>query len=208
MNWFTCRKATKAPDKELLRSADALTKQKQDLYWTALMITGDAESAEHSIVDAGGLVETASYAFRDWLVRWGRSATARVAVNTVRSCIHDTAARYCNWTCSHGTHIPLSPAEITNLRELDPNEVIQRLDILARSVLVLYGCQRASVSECALLLNVPRQHILTAYCRALQWYRKFAAPVAEITRPHSSGLFLVRYDSDGVPVWHNQSSTI
>jgi hypothetical protein len=193
--------------KPLLSTTEVNTEQKETLHWTALIITGDSKSAEQCIVNAEGLSESENYAFRDWLVRWGRSATARIAVNAVRSSIHTAAAQHSDSKCSHREHARLSPVEIQNLRELDPRVVIQRLDILARSVLVLYGCQGASVSQCALLLDVPKQVVLAAYCRALQWYREFAAPVVEITRPHSSGLFLVRHDSDGVPVWERQSST-
>ena len=207
MKWFSSRNTQKHLAKQSLSRAEIIAEQKESLYWTALMITGDTKSAEQSIVDAGGLADTDNYAFRDWLIRWGRSATARVAVNTVRASIHEAAAQYSDRTCSHRNHVPLSPVEIENLRELEPNEVIQQLDVLARSALVLYGCQRASVSECALLLDVPRQVVVVAYCRALEWYREFAATVAEIRRPQSSRLFLVRYDSDGVPVWDSQSST-
>lgn len=121
--------------------------------------------AQRSIVDATGLAETNSYAFRVWLVEWAHSATAHLAVNAVRSSIHETAAQYADRTCSHRRHRPLSPAETRTLRELDVYGVIQRLDVLARSVLVLYGCQRASLSNCALLLNVPLRCVVDAYCR-------------------------------------------
>ena len=207
MKWFGRGQMQGDLAKHSPSRAEFLAEQKQRLYWAALMITGDANSAELSIVNAGGLAETDNFEFRDWLVRWGRSATARVAVSAVRSSIQETAAQYTGCTCLHGAHVLLAPDQIQNLYDLDPCEVIPRLDILARSVLVLYGCDRASISECALLLNVPRQLVLAAYCRALQWYRKVAAPVAEIRQARSSRLFLVRHDSDGVPVWDSQSST-
>ena len=41
------------------------------------MITGSAELAERSIIDATGLAETSSRDFRDWLVLWAHLATAR-----------------------------------------------------------------------------------------------------------------------------------
>lgn len=208
MKCFGCKRTSNKHGSELMGRAEILSDQKESLHWIALMITGNATSAEQSIVDAGGLTETDRYSFRDWLVRWGRSATARAAVNAVRSSIQATAKQYLDCTCSHRTHEPLSPTEAKTLRELDPHQVILTLDILARSVLVLYGLQRASLSECAILLNVPLQCVVDSYCRALQWYREFAAPAIRVKRPHRSGLFLVRYDSDGVPVWDQQSSTV
>ena len=186
MYWLRSRAAQKSQNTGLAGRAavqTAFADQRESLYWTALMITENAELAAQSIVDATSLAETNSYAFRAWLVRWAHLATARVAVNAVRSSIHETAAQYSDWTCSHRKHAPLSPAETRALRELDAYEVIPRLDILARVVLVLYGCQRASLSECALLLNVSPQCVVGAYCRVRQWYGEFAEPADKIRHP-------------------------
>jgi len=145
----------------------------KSLHWTALMITGSAELAERSIIDATGLAKTSSREFRDWLVLWAHLATARTALNAVRSSIQETAKRYADWTCSHHSHEPLSMHETRTLQELDPGVVIQQLDVLARSVLVLRGCHGVSFDDCAFLLNVPLHCAVGAYCKALEWYRAF-----------------------------------
>jgi hypothetical protein len=155
---------------------DPFADQSESLYWTALMITGTAEMAERSVIDATGLAETCSREFRDWLVLWAHLATARSALNAVRSSIQETAKRFADWTCSHNGHEPLSWGEIRKLQELDAGEVVQQLDVLARAVLVLHGCHAASFEDCVLLLNVPLQSAVAAYCTALEWHKAFTEP--------------------------------
>ncbi len=178
---------------------NARAERKKDLYWTALIITGNPDSAEQSIVDAGGLNETNHNAFHNWLVQWGHKATARVALNAVRSSIREATERYSDWTCSHRKHPGLSPAEASILRELDPYAVIQHLDVIARGVLLLHGCQRIPLSECTALMNVPHQSVLRAYCKAQHWLEKFR-PWGGMTR-ESRVLYPLRRDLDGVPDW-------
>jgi hypothetical protein len=205
MHWFRCGETQKNENRRIVSRNEVpatFAEQKGSLYWTALMITGKAELAAQSIVDARTLApESTSYAFRDWLSEWGHLATARAAVNAVRLSIHATAAQYADCTCSHRNHEPLSSLDARTLHELDVYGVIQQLDILARAVLVLYGCQRMSLSDSAFLLKVPFQCVVSAYCRALQWYREFAKPVHEVRHTDVTTLHLVRHDADGVPVW-------
>ncbi len=158
---------------------DPFADQGESLYWTALMITGTAEMAERSVIDATGLAETSSREFRDWLVLWAHLATGRTALNAVRSSIQETAKRYADWTCSHNSHGPLSWGEIRKLQELDAGEVVQQLDVLARTVLVLHGCHAASFEDCVLLLDVPLQSAVGAYCTALEWYKTFTEEPAD-----------------------------
>ena len=155
---------------------DPFADQGESLYWTALMITGTAEMAERSVIDATGLAGTSSREFRDWLVLWAHLATGRSALNAVRSSIQETAKRYVDWTCSHHSHEPLSWAETRRLQELDAAKVVQQLDVLARAVLVLHGCHGASFEDCVLLLNVPLQSVVGAYCTAVEWYKAFTEP--------------------------------
>jgi hypothetical protein len=140
------------------------------------MITGTAETAERSVIDATGLAETSSRDFRDWLVLWAHLATARTALKAVRSSIHETGKRYAGWTCSHKDHEPLSWVEIRRLQELDTGKVVQQLDVLARAVLVLHGCHRASFEDCVLLLDVPLQSAVGAYCTAHEWFKTSTEP--------------------------------
>jgi hypothetical protein len=176
MYWLHLTKKQKKRIPQARRAAEILdpfADQSESLHWTALLITGTREMAERSIIDATGLAETSSRDFRDWLVLWAHLATARTALNAVRSSIQEAAKRYVGWTCSHKSHEPLSWAEVRKFQELDAGEVVQHLDVLARAVLVLHGCHRASFEDCVLLLNVPRQSAVGAYCTALEWYRAF-----------------------------------
>ena len=187
MYWLHLTKRQKKRITQVLSTAeiqDPFADQSESLHWTARMITGTAEMAERSIIDATGLVETSSRDFRDWLVLWAHLATARTALHAVRSSIQETAKRYADWTCSHHSHEPLSWTEIRRLQELGPNVVIQQLDVLVRSVLVLHGCHGASFEDCVFLLNVPLQSAIGAYCKALQWYKAFTEPTDEIRHVH------------------------
>ena len=171
---------------------DPFADQSESLYWTALMITGTAEMAERSIIDATGLTETRSREFRDWLVLWAHLATARSALNAVRSSIQETAKRYADWTCSHKGHEPLSWGEIRRLQQLDAGKVVQQLDVLARTVLVLHGCHAASFEDCVLLLDVPLQSAVGAYCTALEWYKTFTKPADRDAADATSGTYIFR----------------
>ena len=111
MYWLHLTKTQKKRITRVLSTAeiqDPFAEQSESLHWTALMITGSAELAERSMIDATGLAETSSRDFRDWLVLWAHLATARTALNAVRSSIQETAKRYADWTCSHHSHEPLS----------------------------------------------------------------------------------------------------
>ncbi len=139
------------------------------LHWIALLITGDTESASRSIVNATGLCSKNSGVFRDWLVRWARSATARIAIAEVREQITKAASRYAFAPCGDSDQKLLTEEEIKTLRLLDPQEIIASLDPLARCVLVLRGVQHVSISDCALFIELPRRVVTSAYCEAGRW---------------------------------------
>src|SRR5271169_7176410 len=108
MYWLHLTKKQKTRMTQVLsRTAEILdpyADQSASLRWTALMITGTEEMAERSVIDATGLAQTSSRDFRDWLVLWAHLATARTALNAVRSSIQETAKRYADWACSHYSH--------------------------------------------------------------------------------------------------------
>lgn len=145
------------------------TAQYDSLRWTALMITGDAELAEQSIIDATALTKTNSRAFRDWLVLWAHLATARKAIGSVRSAICEVAEKYPDCSSAHEDHEPLSLEQIRAFQAMDPKVVVEQLDVLARAVLMIHGCHGASFEDCVFLLGVPLHAAIGAYCRAKDW---------------------------------------
>lgn len=147
----------------------AFVAEQESLRWISLVITGDAAKAESAIVDASGLQKTSSGVFRDWLVQWAHSATARVAAANVRDSIIANSSKYLTFSCDHSDHDLLSEAQINALRELDPHEIVVNLDPLARATLVLRGIQKTSIFDCSMLLEVPRRAIASAYCHAVRW---------------------------------------
>lgn len=144
------------------------------LYWIALLITGDPVLAAKSLIDAGQLSATSGGVFYDWLMRWARSATARVAAQSMHDVITAAAAQYGGYACEHASHEVLFEDEVGLIHQLDPQQVITELDPFSRAVLVLRGMQSASISDCALLLEVSRRSVIGAYCRALRWLYKKA----------------------------------
>lgn len=195
MYWLHLTRKQKKRITQVLSTAgiqDPFADQSESLHWTALMITGTREMAERWVIDATSLADTSSLEFRDWLVLWAHLATARGALNAVRSSIQETAKRYADWNCSHHSHEPLSWAEIRRLQELDAGKVVQQLDVLARTVLVLHGCHAASFEDCVSLLNVPLQSAVGAYCTALEWYKTFTEPADRDAADATSATYIFR----------------
>jgi hypothetical protein len=111
--------------------------------------------------------------FRDWLIEWANHVTVRAAVRAVHDLISASAKRYAGSSREASDYDVLSDVlcddQIAFLRHVDPRDIIAALDPLARSALVLRGIQHASIADCALLLDVPRQIVAAAYCEALRW---------------------------------------
>jgi hypothetical protein len=155
----------------------------ENLFWIGLLITGNATTSIESITHASGL-SFASGVFKDWLVRWANSITARVAIDIAHEPIAGVASRYAEWSCAHREHDVFSNEEAQWFRQADPNEIIAALDPLARSVAVVRGVQKSSASECASLLGLSRRCIIGAYCHALQWIRQRRSAIT-ITVPEA-----------------------
>jgi len=144
--------------------------EREKLRWIAYAITGNEQLAEQSLVDARELQPAATGVFRDWLVQWAASATARVAATNIGESLREAAKKYAYWGCNHPSH-DISHEESLLLAQVSPEEIIDGLDPLTRTILVLRGMQRASISDCTILLNISRRAVLGAYCHALWWLR-------------------------------------
>jgi len=177
MEWFhsTEREQPERPKNGLASRHEiqsAFAEQRDYLYWIALLITGDDALADLAVVNASALSANYSNVFRDWLIGWGKYATVRAAVREVRDLISASASHYADSCSGHSNDGVLSDDQIASLRHVDPRDTIVALDPLARSVLVLRGIQHASITDCALLLDVPRRTVAGAYSQALRWNRE------------------------------------
>lgn len=174
MNWFHFRSRREEGRSEQIASAIYPQAEFHDLedylWWIALLITGDAALARQSVLCATTVSTEGVGVFRDWLIRWATSATAREAIRLVRDAIAKSAKHYHDWPCIHTEHNILSDEQIYSLHELDAKIVVAALDPFARSSLVLRGIQGVSFSECALSIDVPRGYVMGAYCYALDWF--------------------------------------
>jgi hypothetical protein len=151
--------------------------QRDHLYWTSFVITGDDAIAKQAMVNASDLSASWSGVFRDWVIGWASHVTVRAAVRAVHDLISESAKRYSGSSGEASDHDVLSGVlsevlsseQIVSLRRVDPRDIVAALDPLARSALVLRGIQHASIADCVLLLDVPRQTVAAAYCQALKW---------------------------------------
>ena len=152
--------------------------QRDYLYWTSLVITGDDAMAEQAMANASDLSAHWSGEFRDWVIGWANHVTVRAAVRAVHDLISQSAKRYSGSSCEASDYDVLSEVlsngQIVSLRRVDPRDIVAALDPLARSALVLRGIQHASIADCVLLLDVPRHIVADAYCQALRWNRERA----------------------------------
>ena len=174
MEWFHSaeRDKEKRPQDRLASSHEiesAFVEQRDYLDWIALLITGDQALADQAVINASDLSANSSSVFRDWLIGWTKSATVRAAIREVHDFISASANRYTDSSCEHPDCDVLSDAQIASLRHIDTRDIIAALDPLARCALVLRGIQRLSIADCALLLDLPRQVVAAAYCRAVRW---------------------------------------
>jgi len=142
-----------------------------ELLWMALLICGDAVKAQRAVVSIGKASETANRVLRDWLFQSAANATARVAVEEVRGAIFKSALTYSTPPYSDEYIDPLSDVQIDVLYSVPVERVIHELDPFARCVLVLHGVLELSISDCARLLKISRDHVIAAYCRMLGWLR-------------------------------------
>jgi len=174
MGWFHSAEQDKQeqPQDSLASSHEiqsAFVEQRDHLHWIALIITGDHALADRAVISASDLSASYSSVFRDWLMGWTNTATVRAAVREVRDLISASASRYIDSSYEHSDSDVLSDDQIASLRNVDTRHIIAALDPLARSALVLRGIQHFSITDCALLLGMPRRIVAAAYCRALRW---------------------------------------
>ena len=174
MDWFhpTERDKQERPQDGLASSHEiqsAFAEHRDYLNWIALLITGDRALADQAVINASDLSASNSSVFRDWLIGWTNTATVRAAVREVRDLISASASRYIDSSYEHSDNDVLSDNQIASLRHVDTQDIVAALDPLARSALVLRGIQHFSITDCALLLDMPRRVVAAAYCRAARW---------------------------------------
>jgi DNA-directed RNA polymerase specialized sigma24 family protein len=174
MEWFHLAEQDKQerPQDSLASSHEiqaAFVEQRDHLNWIALIITGDHALADRAVVSASDLSASYSSVFRDWLMGWTNTATVRAAVREVRALISASTGRYIDSSYEHSDNDVLSDDQIASLRHVDTRDIVAALDPLARSALVLRGIQHFSITDCALLLDLPRRIVGAAYCRAVRW---------------------------------------
>lgn len=142
--------------------------QAELLHWLAEVITGDAQLARECVIDARDLSSKNSAVFRDWLVKWAKTATVRRAIELARPNLSVDSV-HAQTGCTHHHHEPLSEEQIVELLRIPAKDLIAGLDGISRAVLILRGVQHAAVQDCVLTLGVTRGTVTGALCNAYQW---------------------------------------
>ncbi len=145
----------------------AFTQHQPELEWFAYFITGDEVIAQDCVVDARSLsVSQHNQVFEDWLLEWARYATVRSAIQRQRErrLLQDKAPE--QERCAHSAHEPLSASSVEFVED-NTEALTKRLSALSRIALVVYGIQKHSLCEAAILAGVPARRVKAAYCAAL-----------------------------------------
>ena len=146
---------------------NVFTECRVELEWLAYFIAGDQDVAAACVVDAGGLSQSHHQVFEEWLSRWARYATIRLALRSQKTRIDQLSVCYAQPTCAHDKHDLLS-ADLVELLMIEADVLVSRLDVISRAALVICGIEKHSVSEAALLLGVSSACVRAAYCAGLQ----------------------------------------
>ncbi len=178
MSWFhTNTKGSEGRDHALVSEVLACFRDERALLLRlALLITGDAATAEQCVVNACETTVQGHSPFRDWLTEWAKSATIMSAISKAANAIRGCASAYEDRRCPHSEHLSQGndaerERDIRFVCGTDPGIILAELDPLARAVLVLRTAIRASIQDCVLRLNVSRTAVLAANCRAMTWLR-------------------------------------
>jgi hypothetical protein len=141
--------------------------RREELRQLAVFLTGNQELADTCMVDACALAVTYNQVFLDWLAHWARRATIVSAARLLQARIAQLGALHERHSCPHPEHPLLAPEEI-ELLKAQRDTVANRLDLLCRFALVMYGVEKYSAPQSALILGVSRTAFEGAYCAALE----------------------------------------
>lgn len=147
---------------------DVFHEHRSELEWLAYFITGDKAIAAACVTEACELSESHRSVFTEWLLTWARHATTRSAIDTQHARIKQVCARYDGTTLSQPRQQPLTEETLEVLTR-NSEFLVAKLDVVARSVLVISGMQKHSIADAALMLGVSRAVASAAYRVALDF---------------------------------------
>ena len=149
------------------------------LRWLTNFLISDNSGSDVYIVDAGGLTESPTPDFHDWLVRWAARATVRNVLRSQRERIAELAVEYENKPAAHQDQPPLSVEQFHALIK-NSERIHAELDILCRFALVIRGIAREPVEEVAAQLGISRAAVEGAYCIAYDTVSGIELPTGQV----------------------------
>jgi hypothetical protein len=140
----------------------------------AFLITADRTTAQQAISQACEITLQGNSPFRDWLLEWAKAATIAAAISLLGEAIRPSEAMYKDRRCPHVEHLchlddSRRSASLALILKMGAQKIIEELDPLCRSILVLRIALRSSVQDCSLRLNVSRSAAVAANCLAMTW---------------------------------------
>lgn len=146
---------------------ETFVRETEELRWLANVILGGEQHVEECLTEATRIAESGGYVSPEWLRPWARRATARAAVERVRSQI-----QMCLKNRTHATNagvvVPeLGMAKKRALRSVPIEGICADCDALERAALLLHGYPGFSAQDCALMLGCRRSAIVSACSSAL-----------------------------------------
>lgn len=136
------------------------------LEWFGYFITGDERVAEACVVDARALSISHNQVFQDWLLEWARYATIQSAIQAQRQRGLLQASAHREPVSASFAHERL-PDSVVEFVEDNTEVLIKRLDALSRVALVVYGIEKHSLGEAAILAGVSTKRMRAAYSAAM-----------------------------------------
>jgi DNA-directed RNA polymerase specialized sigma24 family protein len=146
---------------------ETFSRYRTQLEWLAYFITGDEVAAQSCVADACALATSRNQIFEDWLLHWAWHATMGAAIQMLRSRIGYLSPTYEPRVCEPRGHSPLSPDDVQLVLE-ETHLLVFRLDALSRCALVMFGIERRSSREAAMIMGVSRSNLELAYCAAIE----------------------------------------
>jgi DNA-directed RNA polymerase specialized sigma24 family protein len=146
---------------------DGFTNHHEELLRLALFLTGDERLADSCLTAARALAAAYKNVFLHYVTQWVRRATILSAVRLQQLRLSQLGNMYTARHCPHEVHPVLSAEEIDSLKAQCRTCALQ-LDLLCRFALVMYGIEKYSPAQAALLLGVSQNAFDAAYCAALE----------------------------------------
>jgi hypothetical protein len=140
----------------------------EEVLWLATAIFGNEAKISSCAADVLSQLDTAGYAAPVWHDLWTKRCVAQIALAKSHMENRLNTARYERTDFDDKHPFPLRENERQILRSMPAGIIIEKLDILARAVLILNGNLRLSLQVCAMLIERSRLQVETRCSKVMR----------------------------------------